>query len=128
MNVLLDTHAFLWFVGDDPRLSLAARMVLESELTRPFLSMASVWEMALKISLGKLSVGMPFETFILEQLASNGIALLHINLRHTAALIYLPFYHRDPFDRLLAVQAVLENMPFVSADPVFEQYPLKRVW
>jgi PIN domain nuclease of toxin-antitoxin system len=108
MNIILDTHAFLWFVDDNPRLSDTARALIEAEDTQPFLSMASLWEIAIKISVGKLRLKQPFETFIPEQLAMNGIGILNISLEHTAALVSLPFHHRDPFDRLLAVQARIE--------------------
>ena len=128
MNVLLDTHAFLWFVADIPRLSDRARTLIEEEDTQPFLSIASLWEMAIKISLGKLELEQPFETFIPQQLAVNGVGILNLSLEHTAAVAVLPFHHRDPFDRLIAVQAKIEKMPLVSADPMFDSYEIERVW
>lgn len=128
MNILLDTHAFLWFVDDNPRLSQSARVLIESNESQPFLSAASLWEIAIKISLGKLTLNQEYETFIPHHLALNGIGLLNISLEHTAALATLPFHHRDPFDRLLAVQSKIENMTLVSADPVFDAYGVKRVW
>lgn len=124
MNVLLDTHAFLWFVDDNPRLSQSARVLIESDETQPFLSTASLWEIAIKISLEKLTLKQPYETFIPNQLALNGISTLNITMEHTAALATLPFHHRDPFDRLLAVQAKIEEMILVSADPAFEAYAI----
>ncbi|GAB4461483.1 MAG: hypothetical protein OHK0041_25350 [Anaerolineales bacterium] len=84
--------------------------------------------MAIKISLGKLRLKQPYETFISQQLALNGIGILNISLSHTAAIATLPFHHRDPFDRLLVVQAKSENMVLVSADPVFDAYGVERVW
>ena len=128
MNILLDTHAFLWFVSDSPRLSDAAKTLIETEDSQPFLSIASLWEMAIKISLGKLRLEQPFETFIPQQLTVNGIGILNLSVEHTAAVSTLPFYHRDPFDRLIAVQAKVEQMPLVSADPVFDAYGIERVW
>ncbi|GAB4456624.1 MAG: type II toxin-antitoxin system VapC family toxin [Anaerolineales bacterium] len=128
MNILLDTHAFLWFVNDDPRLSDPARLLIEAEESLAFLSMASLWEMAIKISLGKLRLKQPYETFISQQLALNGIGILNISLNHLAAIATLPFHHRDPFDRLLVVQAKSENMVLVSADPAFDAYGIERVW
>ena len=128
MNILLDTHAFLWFVSDSPRLSDAAKTLIETEDSQPFLSIASLWEMAIKISLGKLRLDQPFETFIPQQLTVNGIGILNLSVEHTAAISTLPFHHRDPFDRLIAVQAKIEQMPLVSADPVFDAYGIKRVW
>jgi PIN domain nuclease of toxin-antitoxin system len=128
MNVLLDTHAFLWFVQDDPRLSHAARALIESGETRPFLSIASLWEIAIKMSLGKLELTQPYEEFIPQQLAANGIGILNITIEHTAAVASLPFHSRDPFDRLLVVQSKIEEMTLVSADPAFDTYDVKRVW
>ena len=128
MNLLLDTHAFLWFVDDSPRLSQPARTLIEAEDSRPFLSAASLWEIAIKMSLGKLTLKQPYETFIPQQLALNGIGVLNIAMEHTAAVATLPFHHRDPFDRLLVVQSKIEEMILVSADPAFGAYDVKRVW
>ena len=128
MNVLLDTHAFLWFVADDRRLTDTARALIEAEDSQPFLSIASLWEMAIKVSLGKLKLEPSFEVFIPQQLAMNGIGILTLSLEHTAAVSTLPFHHRDPFDRLIAVQARLEKMSLVSADPAFDAYEVQRVW
>ncbi|MCE7905814.1 MAG: type II toxin-antitoxin system VapC family toxin [Anaerolineae bacterium CFX3] len=128
MNILLDTHTFLWFVDDNPRLSQSARVLIESEDSQPFLSVASLWEIAIKISLGKLTLKQPYETFIPQQLALNGIGVLNISLEHTAAIATLPFHHRDPFDRLIAVQAKIDEMVLLSADPIFDAYGAKRVW
>jgi len=128
MNVLLDTHAFLWFVQDDLKLSNAARALIESGETRPFLSIASLWEIAIKMSLGKLELTQPYEEFIPQQLAANGIGILNITIEHTAAVASLPFHSRDPFDRLLVVQSKIEEMTLVSADSAFDIYDVKRVW
>ncbi len=128
MNILLDTHAFLWFVDDNPRLTEAARVLIESEDSQPFISMASLWEIAIKISLGKLQLKQPYETFIPQQLAVNGTGILNLSLEHTAAIATLPFHHRDPFDRLIVVQAKIEKMTLVSADPAFDTYAVQRVW
>ncbi len=128
MEILLDTHTFLWFVEDSPRLSKTARTLIEAEDSRPFLSVASLWEMAIKISLGKLSLTQPYESFVEGQLTTNGIDMLNVKINHTAAIATLPFHHRDPFDRLLVVQARIENLPLVSIDPIFDAYGIQRVW
>lgn len=128
MKILLDTHTFLWFVDDNPRLSEPARVLIESDEVQPFISMASLWEMAIKISLGKLQLKEPYEKFIPHQLAMNGIGVLNLSIEHTAAVSRLPFHHRDPFDRLIAVQASIEKMSLVSADSMFDAYEIKRVW
>lgn len=128
MNILLDTHAFLWFVDDNPRLSQAARVLIEAEDSQPFLSMASLWEMAIKISLGKLQLEQPYEAFVPQQLALNGIGILNFSLEHIAEISHLPFHHRDPFDRMIAVQSRTEKMTLVSADTSFDAYEVERVW
>lgn len=126
MTVLLDTQAFLWWVTDDPRLSKRARGAIA--VSECLLSTASCWEMAIKASLGKLSVPRPTDRFIQEQLEVNGFGLLPTSLEHVAAVAELPFHHRDPFDRLLAAQARHEAIAIVSSDPVFTKYGVKRVW
>ena len=128
MRLLLDTHSFLWFVSGNPQISSSARMLIEDVSNQPFLSVASLWEMAIKMSLGKLSLGQPFETLIPQQLSLNGIALLGITISHTAVVAGLPFHHRDPFDRLLVAQAMTEQMSIVSRDTAFDAYAVTRLW
>lgn len=127
-RLLLDTHAFLQWVNDDPHLTAAARRAIADVNNECYLSMVSCWEMAIKSSLGKLKLTKPIEHFVSEQLAANGFALLNLELRHTAKVEKLPFHHRDPFDRLLIVQAITEKMAIVSADRVFSDYGVKRLW
>lgn len=126
MALLLDTHAFLWWVQDDPKLTRRARRAIADEDCA--LSLASCWEMAIKASLGKLEVPAPIERFIQKQVELNGFSLLPISLDHASRVAALPFHHRDPFDRLLAGQALFEEMSIVSADPIFRKYGIKRVW
>ena len=128
MNLLLDTHAFLWFVANDPRLSSQAQSLIQVPDNRRLLSMASLWEMAIKVSLGKLTLAQPFGQFIPRQLQLNQIELLAIELPHLAAVAAMPFHHRDPFDRLMAAQCQVEGLPIVSADPAFDAYSIRRVW
>lgn len=128
MNVLLDTHSFLWFIAGSSQLSRQARLLIEDPSHQPFLSVVSVWEMALKVSLGKLKIEPPFEAFMAQQLELNGIELLPIQLRHVAAVTTLPFHHRDPFDRLLIAQVQIEQMPVLSSDAVFDAYSVTRLW
>ncbi len=125
MRLLLDTHAFLWFVTGDKRLSRRARRAIESE--EPFLSAVSVWEMAIKVSLGRLVLPAPVDEYVAEKRA-EGFSMLSIDWPHAAAVEKLPFLHRDPFDRLLAAQALSERLPLVSSDPVFREYGVKIVW
>jgi PIN domain nuclease of toxin-antitoxin system len=128
MKLLLDTQCFLWFISGSPKLRKSARQLIEATENQPFLSMASLWEMGIKISLGKLTLDKPFETLIPEQLAQNGIEVIHIQFSHVAVVASLPFHHRDPFDRLIAAQASAEEMPIVSSDDVFDAYGVKRFW
>jgi PIN domain nuclease of toxin-antitoxin system len=128
VKLLLDTHAFLWFIAGSERLSATARQQIEESANQPLLSAASLWEMAIKLSLGRLQLGRPFEDLIPEQMRLNGIQLLGIELEHVTPVTTLPFHHRDPFDRLIVAQAMVEQMPIVSADPAFDAYPIERLW
>lgn len=126
MAPLLDTQAFLWWVTDDPRLSKRASRAIAGSAC--LLSVASCWEMAIKVSLGKLTLPGAVDRFVQEQLEVNGFRLLAVSLEHVGVVTALPFHHRDPFDRLLAAQALAEDVPLVSADPVFPRYGVTRVW
>lgn len=126
MALLLDTHAFLWWVADDVRLTKRARRAIARDQCQ--VSLASCWEVAIKVGLGKLRLPGSVDRFINQQLVLNGFTLLPIALDHVAAIGDLPFHHRDPFDRLLAGQAIVEELDIVSSDNVFEKYGVKRVW
>jgi PIN domain nuclease of toxin-antitoxin system len=128
MNVLLDTHAFLWFVWDDARLSQTAKDTIIDPNNRKLVSVASVWEIAIKVSLQKLDLGMPYLPFMRSQLAINLFETLPLTLEHGSEVSRLPFHHRDPFDRLMIAQSMWEQMPVVSADPAFDAYSIKRIW
>ena len=128
MNLLLDTHTFLWFIAGDSTLSKEARSAIEGENNNLYMSVASLWEIAIKVSIDKLMLSEPFETLIPEQLAENGIELLDISVEHTALIASMPFHHRDPFDRLIAAQAKVEQMTLVSMDDVFDAYGVNRLW
>jgi len=126
MTLLLDTRAFLWWVTDDRRLSKRARSAIGA--TPSVLSVASCWEMAIKASLGKLTLPRPVDRFVQQQLEVNGFTLLPVSLEAVAAVADLPFHHRDPFDRLLAAQARLGPFTIVSSDPIFRKYGVRRIW
>ena len=128
MKLLLDTHTFLWFIMGNANLSAAARAAIENLANEKYVSVASVWEIAIKVSVGKLSLSAPFSTLIPDQLSANGFELLNLDVAHAAALITLPFHHRDPFDRLLIAQAMVEQMQIVSIDSAFDAYPIIRMW
>lgn len=124
-RLLLDTHTFLWWVGDAPELTPAARRAIADVNNECYLSLASCWELSIKSSLGKLRLASLVESFVSEHLTANGFTLLNIELRHTAKVEKLPFHHRDPFDRLLIAQAISEKLTIVSADKVFRDYGVK---
>ena len=127
MKLLLDTHAFLWFVAGDERLSRRARRAMEAEGAELVLSAAVVWEMAIKAGLGRLVLPTTVEDYVMEKMA-EGFTMLPIDWPHTAAVERLPLHHRDPFDRVLAAQALQEKLPLVSSDPVFRSYGVRVVW
>ena len=127
-RLLLDTHTFLWWVNDAPELSNAARQAISNADNDCFLSVASCWEMAIKSSLGKLSLSMPVDRFVLNQITENGFLIMNIELRHTALVESLPFHHRDPFDRLLIGQAISDKLTLVTADRMFSCYDVDLIW
>jgi len=128
MSCLLDTHTFLWFINDDPTLSNPAKTLIEASEQGIYLSIASLWEMAIKVSLDKLEVPAPFAEFMLEQLRQNNIALLEIKADHVGQVATLPFHHRDPFDRLIIAQSLIEKLPIIGRDAVFDAYGVQRHW
>ena len=128
-DVLLDTHAFLWAIDDDPRFSPKASSIYLDNSNHLFLSSASVWKMTIKSSLGKLTLPTTLAKFLDVQLPLNGISMLDINRAHAAGVESLPFHHRDPFDRLLIAQASYEGMKLLSANVALDRYAgLKRIW
>jgi PIN domain nuclease of toxin-antitoxin system len=128
MTLILDTHACLWFLGGDTRLSAAARSAIEgSGNTRQF-SIASLWEIAIKVSIGKLEMSRPFLAVFPSALESNGIHLLPLSVEDVQQVATLPFHHRDPFDRILVAQAQVESASLVSADTAFDAYGVSRIW
>jgi len=127
VKLLLDTHAFLWFVAGDERLSRRARRAMEAEGAELVLSAAVVWEMAIKAGLGRLVLPTTVEDYVTEKMA-EGFTMLPIDWPHAAAVERLPLHHRDPFDRLLAAQALEEKVPLVSSDSVFRSYGVKVIW
>jgi len=127
-DILLDTHAFLWFVWDDALLSPAAKQLIEDPANHKLVSVASCWEIAIKARLKKLDLGEPAATFLPRELATNHFDLLEIRLAHATLVETLPLHHKDPFDRLLAAQAVVQGIPLVTADAIFDQYGVNRIW
>ncbi len=128
MNLLLDTHALLWFVWDDTKLSQGAKEAIEDTANLKFVSIATCWEISIKCGLKKLSLGEPAATFLSRELSKNGFQLLGITLAHATAIEQLPLHHRDPFDRMLIAQAQLNSFTLVSCDQTLDQYGITRKW
>jgi PIN domain nuclease of toxin-antitoxin system len=128
MNLLLDTHSFLWFCQDDPALSVSAKALIEDPTNRKSVSVASCWEIAIKAGLGKLRLGEPTGSYVSAALSRTGFELLPISLSHATGVESLPQHHRDPFDRLLVAQAVADGLEIVSGDAALDLYSIKRHW
>jgi PIN domain nuclease of toxin-antitoxin system len=128
MRALLDTHVLLWWVEGNRTLPPKARAVLADQENECLVSLASVWELAIKAGLGKLKLTMPVQRYVTEHVAANGFRLLDIRMAHAGRVESLEPHHGDPFDRLLVAQALEEELPMVSADPVFRKYGVKRIW
>ncbi|MEB3249764.1 MAG: type II toxin-antitoxin system VapC family toxin [Merismopediaceae bacterium] len=127
MNFLLDTHVFLWFINDDPRLSDQRKDMIENEHNLRYLSVASLWEMSIKYNLGKLKLEPSYDDFVEKEVQESSIILLNIELEHLRINASLPFHHRDPFDRILIAQSLAENLPIMTVDSIFNQYPVRLV-
>jgi PIN domain nuclease of toxin-antitoxin system len=127
MKILLDTHTFLWFINDSPELSSKAAELIESDVDL-WISIASLWEIAIKVNLKKLTLPDDYEHFIPHQITLNGIEVLSISLQHLAVVVKLPLHHRDPFDRLIIAQAIAEDIPIISIDSKFDLYEVNRQW
>lgn len=130
MRILLDTHALLWFYLGDARLSRQARTAIEDPANTKFVSPASYWELAIKVSLGKYVLNEDYDEFIQHAIFDNGFSILPIEPRHTSYVSTLPFLsgHKDPFDRLLVAQSNVETVSIVSDDELLDQYSITRIW
>ena len=128
MNLLLDAHALLWFLNDDPNLSAKAKTLIQAATNHKFVSIATCWEIAIKVGLKKLDLGEPASSFLPRELAANLFDLFPIELRHATFVETLPLHHRDPFDRLLVAQALIDKVPIVSADAILDLYGIQRLW
>jgi PIN domain nuclease of toxin-antitoxin system len=128
MILLLDTHTLLWFLRDDPLLSVSAKELIEHPTNRKLISVASCWEIAIKAGLGKLELAEPSRSLLEREIPRNNLELLPISLAHATSVETLPLHHKDPFDRLLIAQAMTEQIPVVSADTHFDLYSVTRLW
>ena len=128
MKLLLDTHAFLWWDSDPVRLSPGALEACQDPTNVMILSVASIWEMQIKMQLGKLKLSVTLETTTASQRQANSLEVLPITMAHVLALNELPSAHKDPFDRLLVAQANTEGATLVSNGSIFGSYPVNRLW
>jgi PIN domain nuclease of toxin-antitoxin system len=128
MRVLLDTHAWLWWLTEPERLPRKASRILGRGENEILLSVASSWEIAIKFALGKLKLPEPPERFVPARLMRDGIKTLHIEHRHALHVASLPLHHHDPFDRLLIAQGQVEGLPIVTADHKFKPYEVEVIW
>lgn len=128
MKLLLDTHTFLWLVEGDPNLSVAAQAAIADPANDLFLSVASVWELAIKTYNKKLTLRDPLDAYLARWTATYQVDLLPIQLAHALATMGLPSHHKDPFDRILIAQASIEGMTLVSGDSKFAPYRIRLLW
>jgi PIN domain nuclease of toxin-antitoxin system len=127
MKAILDTHAFLWALAGDGRMSRHAREVFTGSADLS-LSIASIWEILIKVQANKLNLPRPAGRYVIRRLAENRIEILPISVDHLLALERLPMHHRDPFDRMLIAQSVEENIPVITGDQIFARYPIEVIW
>jgi len=127
MKALLDTHTFLWAVADEGKLSRRVQQIYTGA-NDLWLSVASVWEILIKVRAGKLALPDPSGPYLVKKLAESRIEVLPIKLDHVLRIESLPVYHRDPFDRILIAQSLEEELPLITADPVFERYRVDLIW
>lgn len=127
-RVLLDTHVLLWWNLDDDRLSSAARDVIRDGRTEVLVSVASLWEVAIKAAKGKIELPIAADAYLDDRLRSNRWSTLSIDQRHVLHAAALPMIHADPFDRVLVAQARLESIPIVTIDPAITRYDVETIW
>ena len=128
MTHLLDAHSLLWALDDPAKLSAAATAALQDPANELLLSAGTMWELSIKVGLGKLTLSLPFRPWLEKAITDLDLSVLPITLDHVECQATLPFHHRDPFDRLLVAQAMIEKLLLVSADGVLDQYGIHRVW
>lgn len=129
MKILLDTCSFLWMVTENnEKLSDRAIDAFLDEKNEIYFSIVSAWEISIKSSIGKLELTLPVRDFLTEQIEINELSLLPIELNHVVKVAELPFHHKDPFDRLLIAQSIVEDILLISSDSAFDRYDVKRIW
>ena len=128
MNILLDTHTFLWWVAEDAQLSLKAKEIIANPDNKIYFSVVSAWEIIIKVGLGKLFLSEPPETYIPSRTTANQFEILAVQMPHILKINSLPNFHKDPFDRLLIAQSLVEDLSLLTVDNVIAQYPVQTIW
>ena len=128
MKALLDTHTLIWFVENSSKLSTAASNLIADAGTERIVSIVSLWEIAIKHSLGRLALSLPLDEFIATHVPADKVMLLPITVPHLLTFAQMPWHHRDPFDRLLVAQAMTENITIISIDTALDAYSVQRIW
>lgn len=126
-KILLDTQAFLFALNSPELIPSKTRKVFKTDIEL-YLSLASVWEMSIKASLGKLKFQAPLKEIIQTSVKESGLQILQIQMNHIYQVEELPFHHKDPFDRVIIAQSLIEDIPIMSSDSIFDQYEVTRVW
>jgi len=129
VRLLLDTHTFLWFIGGDANLTAHARQLIENTGNEKLVSIASLWEMSIKASIGRMRLNTTFPNMVRDHVRGNAMDLLPIRPEHLEFVRSLPFHHKDPFDRLIIAQSQSESLPILSRDHMFDDYEgIQRIW
>lgn len=128
MKILLDTHTFLWWVSDDPQISVNAKDIISDPNNEIYFSVVSAWEIIIKVGTGKLSLSESPEIYIPSRIATNQFEILPVHMSHILRINSLPNLHKDPFDRLLIAQSLVEDLSLITIDGAIAQYPIKTIW
>lgn len=128
MPLILDSHSLLWFADDDPQLPASAKLLIEDPNNTKYVSLMSIWEIAIKAASGKLKLKREAGVYLADVMAKNGFLLLNPTYDHAILAASLPLHHKDPFDRFLIAQSLHENMAIISADEIFDAYSVARIW
>ncbi len=128
MKYIIDTHTFLWYGGNDKRLSDTSKNIIENPQNQIFISIASLWEIAIKNSIGKLEIAIPYREIITE-IDKSDFVILPITFADTIIVNKLPWKHKDPFDRIILAQSIVNQIPIISIDVIFDEYDeIERIW
>ncbi|WP_017293104.1 type II toxin-antitoxin system VapC family toxin [Geminocystis herdmanii] len=125
MKILIDTHIFLWYVTNNQKLNESTKLIINDRGNIIYISQASIWEIAIKNSVGKLTFNSSFREFIEEQIRVNDFNILTFNLSNFEQITKLPFHHRNPFDRIIIAQSIIEKIPIISYDEMFKFYDIQ---